>query len=267
MFPPNRIEDGRFRVNNKFYQFPINEPKNNNYIHGFIKNDIWKITKKSIVNKNEVGIEAEFNFTSNHEFYKYLPHEFQARLNYNLSSKGLKQTTSIFNKSSEELPLGIGFHTAFNIPFHPESSDSNCRLIASIDKRWEQDNRNLPTGKIIDLNEQEREYFNKGIIISENPIESHYILKDMKLNGHKFRGAIIEDRSKGLRVIYEMGSDYKHIVVWNDMGDKHYVCIEPQTWAINAPNIKLDPSITGFKTLGPGKLWSEACRICADRIK
>lgn len=266
LFPPNRIEDGTFKVEGRVYKFPKNEPKLNNYIHGFIKNEKWKIARSEIIQEEKVEIEAVFDFNEEHEFYNYFPHAFQFKLVYNLSSNGLKQTTSIINLSNEKMPMGIGFHTAFNIPFHPESVEKDYRLIVSIDKRWEQDTRNLPTGKILDLTIDEKQYLSKGINPLAKELESHYTLKDMDINGEEFHGAIIEDTSKKIRLIYEMGNEYKHIVLWNDSGDKHYVCVEPQTCAINAPNIKLEDYITGFKSLLQNETWSEGCRIYVEDI-
>jgi aldose 1-epimerase len=267
LFPPNRIEDGTFKVDGREYKFPINEPKNNNYLHGFIKNDNWNVVRAEIIDEKQVEIEAVFDFTEEHEFYKYFTHQFKFKLVYNLSSDGLKQTTSIINLSSEKMPIAIGFHTAFNMPFHPESKNEDYRLIASLDKRWEQDARNLPTGNILNLTACEEQYLNKGINPLGYKIESHYTLKKMNINGKEFNGAIIEDTSKGLRLVYEMGNDYKHMVIWNDTGDKGFVCVEPQTAAINAPNIKLDNSITGFKTLLPKETWSEVCTIYVEDTK
>ncbi|MCB2296543.1 aldose 1-epimerase [Clostridium tagluense] len=266
LFPPNRIEDGTFKVEEKIYKFPINEPKLNNYIHGFIKNEKWKISRSEIIQGKKVEIEAVFDFNKEHEFYKYFPHEFQFKLVYNLSSSGLRQTISIINLSNEKMPMGIGFHTAFKIPFHPESIEKDYRLIASIDKRWEQDTRNLPTGKILELTEDEKQYLNKGIKPLDKELESHYIMKNININGKEFHGAIIEDTSRGIILIYEMGNDYKHMVIWNDLGGSNYVCVEPQTCAINAPNINLEDSVTGFKTLRPNETWREECRIYIEDV-
>ena len=36
LFPPNRIEDGRFTAAGKTYQFPLNAPARNNSLHGFL---------------------------------------------------------------------------------------------------------------------------------------------------------------------------------------------------------------------------------------
>ncbi|MGH4137331.1 aldose 1-epimerase [Clostridium sp.] len=267
LFPPNRIKDGIFKMEDRVYKFPINEPRLNNYIHGFIKNEKWKISRSEIIEAETVEIEAVFDFDKKHEFYKYFPHAFQFKLVYNLSSNGLRQKASIINLSSEKMPMGIGFHTAFNIPFHPESVEEDYRLIASIDKRWEQDGRNLPTGKILDLTTYEKQYVNKGINPLACSLESHYTIKDMDINGESFHGAIIEDTYKKLRLNYEMGNDYKHMVIWNDKGDKNYVCVEPQTCAINAANINLENSITGFKTLLPNETWSEQCKIYVEDMR
>lgn len=267
LFPPNRIEDGKFKVGEKEYQFPINELARNNYIHGFIKNEEWKISKKEIVSEDEVQIEATFNFTKEHEFYKYFSHEFQCKLCYSLSSEGLKQTTKIINLSKEKMPVGIGFHTAFNIPFNIDSNDVNCKLIASIKERWPQDKRNLSTGDRVDLNEEEKEYLTNGIDLMKKPIESQYRLDNIKLDGGDFRGAIITDKNSNLKVVYEIGEKYKYITIWNDNGDKKYACIEPQSWLVNAPNVNLDDNITGFKTINPMEAWSEDTRIYIDDIK
>lgn len=266
LFPPNRIEDGTFRTESRQYKFPINEPNRNNYIHGFIKNEKWSITKKEILN-DEVSIEATFNFDENHDFYKYFPHKFKFKLLYKLSKEGLTQAVSVANLSDEEMPMAIGFHTAFNVPFCSESKAEDYRVIASIDKRWEQNDRLLPTGKFLELSAYEKEYLDKGIAPLEKPIEKHYSLKPIKFNGNDFKGAIIEDSLKKVRVVYNMGEKYNHIVIWNDNGDKNYVCLEPQTSAINSPNLKLDKSITGFRTLMPKEEWLEICKIFVEDVK
>lgn len=266
LFPPNRIEDGTFKVGNREYKLPINEPNRNNFIHGFIKNEKWNITRKEILN-DEVLIEAAFNFDEKHKFYKYFPHKFIFKLLYNLSKEGLKQTASVVNLSEEEMPLAVGFHTAFNIPFHPQSKEEDYRVIVSVDKHWEQNERLLPTGKQLELSGYETEYLSNGIVPLKHPIERHYSLKDIKFNGCDFKGAVIEDISKKIRVVYKMGKDYNYTVIWNDGGDKNYICLEPQTSAINAPNLKLDKSITGFKTIMPGQEWSEVCKILVEDVK
>jgi len=266
LFPPNRIEDGTFKLKNKVYKFPINEPNRNNYIHGFIKSEKWTVVRKEVLN-DKVLVEAEFCFDEKHDFYKYFPHKFTFKLLYSLSKEGLKQTTSVTNLSDEEMPISIGFHTPFNIPFISEGKPEDYRVIASLDKRWEQNERLLPTEKRFELSGYEVDYVKSGIVPLAAPIEKHYSLKHINFNGKDFKGAVIEDTSNKIRVIYSLGEQYNHMVVWNDNGNKNYICLEPQTSAINAPNLKLDESATGFKTIAPKEVWSEVCKIYVEDIK
>lgn len=263
LFPPNRIEDGKFTIDGREYQLPINEPARNNYIHGFIKNDEWHIVKKEVVSDDVVEIEAAFDFTKEHEFYKYLPHEFQFKLSYTLSSEGLKQVTSVVNLSDSRMPVGVGYHSAFNVPFKADGNESDYTLVASVEDRWEQDARNLSTGKSFALNDEEAKYLTDGVAVLSHPIESQYALKKINVDGNEFKGAIIVDKATGSRVFYEMGDKYKYLTIWNDNGDKKYVCIEPQSWIVNAPNVDLSPEVSGFRTIDPNEMWSEEVKIYA----
>lgn len=266
LFPPNRIEDGTFKLGEKIYKFPINEPKNNNYLHGFIKSEKWELTKKQIFD-DKVVVEVEFAFTEKHKFYKYFNHKFLFKLSYELSKNGLKQVASVKNLSNEEMPVSVGYHTPFNVPFCEDGKVGDYRLKVSVDKYWPQDGRKLPTEESLELNDEQKKYVEDGIVPSCHPIESLYSLKNIKVNGKDFKGAFIEDVSKNLRVVYKMGDSYKYLVVWNDMGDKKYVCIEPQSSIINSPNVKMDKSISGFTTIKPGEKWSEECNIFVEDIK
>lgn len=263
LFPPNRIEDGTFKFENRIYKFPINEPEKNNYIHGFIKSDRWNVVRKEIV-KNKVIITVKFDFTKDHRYYKYFPHEYSFKMEYKLSEYGLEQTTSITNLSDENMPICVGYHTAFNIPFKKGSSKDDYRLIASVNKKWRLNERSLPTGENCRLNSVENHYLSDGIKPLEHPVDDIYSLENLNINGKDFRGAIIENAKEKIKVFYEMGEEYKYMMLWNDMGDKGYACIEPQSCIINAPNVKLDNSVSGFKSLKPKESWKASCKIFCE---
>ena len=164
------------------------------------------------------------------------------------------------------MPMGIGYHTAFNIPFHPESKAEDYKLIVSIGEKWELTDRTIPTGNFIPLNKLEQELRSQGIAPQGAAFEGHYTAKTIKMNNADFNGAIIEDQSKNLRVVYETDKEYKYWVIWNDKGDTGFICPEPQTWAINAPNLKLPDEVTGFKMLSPGEVWAATTKIYVQEI-
>ncbi len=261
LFPPNRIDNGKFKVFDKVYSFPVNEHDKNNHIHGFLYSRTWDSNINGDHPEGTVNALLSFKSNENTPFFTYFPHEFKINLLYSLSSQGLTQEISVINLGKEQIPMGLGFHTAFNTPFHPESREEDCRIRVSAGKRWILNDRMLPTGKFTVLDDNEKKFRTIGLSPSEIIMDNHYTAEPIEINGTFFHGALIEDISKKLRLVYEVGNKYKHWTIWNNGGHKGFVCPEPQTWAINAPNIDLPDEITGFLTLKPGETWKEKCKI------
>ena len=260
LFPPNRIEDGTFIFNNRKYQFPINETDKNNHIHGFLYNRPWEIVKLHSVN-GRAEVELIFSSDKNSELFQYFPHEFEFNLNYVLTENGLEQIVCISNYSNTNMPLGLGFHTAFKIPFHSDSTEDDYLMRVSINERWQLNDRILPTGMLYSLSYKESKFRDEGVNPCYQPLSQHYTSHPMKYRGINFHGAIIEDRTKRVHLIYHVDKAFKHWTLWNDRGNDGFICPEPQTWAINAPNLDLPNKVTGLISLEPEKTWSQKCRI------
>ena len=261
LFPPNRIEDGTYTHEGTTYQYPITLPDQNNYHHGIIKSQPFTITDTHI-GKDYVEIEASFfsnRFTD--AIFKDFPHAFVCKMNFKLSAAGLEQTTTFINLSDKAMPLGVGFHTPINVPFVKGGDRKNYKIQMACDKRWELSDRSLPTGKLAELNDNEKLLTQKGMDPFATILDSAYTAKPMLVDGTPYLGAIVTDEANNLKVYYEVDSQFKHWTLWNNGANVDYICPEPQTWAINAPNLTLDPSITGFQTLAPGKTWSAKTKL------
>lgn len=266
LFPPNRIEDGTFKVGNTVYNFPINETAKNNHIHGFLHKRPWKVNRTEIIG-DTAEVELTFHADPATDFFVYFPHEFEFRLLYKLSYSGLEQNVSVINKSNDAMPFGLGFHTAFRVPFHPDSREEDHRLKVSIGRKWELNDRMLPTGRILPLDKEEEAYRSQGVFPTGHVIDrALFTAQPIKIEDKDFHGAAIEDVSKGLRLIYEVSREYKHWMLWNENGSKGFVCPEPQTWTVNAPNIALKDEETGFVLLSPGGSWQGSCRIFVQEM-
>ncbi|MCX7747552.1 MAG: aldose 1-epimerase [Clostridia bacterium] len=265
LFPPNRIEAGTFKVGEATYHFPINDSSKENHIHGFLRHRPWEVTKMA-ADGDTAEVEVTTNADKNTEFFAHFPHEFEFKIQYILSSEGLMQKIFITNQSERAMPMGLGFHTAFNVPFHPESSGQDVRLIVSVGEKWELNEKSMPTGKLIPLDQEETQYRGEGIKPVGKPMLDHYTARAIDMNGKKFNGAILMDESKGLKLVYEVSKEYKHWMIWNDTGSQGFVCPEPQTWVVNAPNIKLPDETTGFKVLSPEETWEGISRIYIEKV-
>jgi len=260
LFPPNRIADGKFTIGETTYQFPINSG-HNNHSHGFLHTRPWTVARLDVLDKDTVEIEMIFHCNSETDFFKYLPHEFTFSLTYRLSPEGLTQIAKVTNHSDRPMPFGLGYHTALKVPFHPDSIGDDYRLWLSVGTRWELNERMLPTGVQLPLSDNDMNFRGNGKRPLGPARDRHYTALPLLIRGSSFHGAKLEDQSKNIRLIYEVGPEYKHWMIWNGSGNEGFVCPEPQTWAINAPNIPMPTELTGAKTLEPGETWEETCRL------
>ena len=66
-------------------------------------------------------------------------------------------------------------------------------------------------------------------------MDDHYTVRYLEKDGKSFHGALIH-RAHGT-VCYEVDPFYRHWMVWNCGQKGGFICLEPQNWRINAPNL------------------------------
>lgn len=258
LFPPNRIDAGHFAAAGREYQFPLNEPQRGNSLHGFLHTRPWEV--ESVQDSVEaVTVVLRFTARSMADFYPYYPHCFTIRMRYTLSERGLEQEVSVHNEGSETMPVGLGFHSAFAV-------DAGSTVCLSAGQRVLMSERMLPTG-IRPLNEKEAALRGKGLDVHAWSMDDHYTAEPLIFARGAYHGAVIA-RDAG-RVYYEVDSFYRHWMVWNAGGDQNFICLEPQNWRVNAPNLVSDKRLSeeeaGFTLLPPAgqlkavsRIWMEA---------
>lgn len=261
LFFPNRIGGGTFKVGEKIYNFPVNEEKLNNHLHGFLYSRPWEVLDGRMGDDGSAEVEMVFDIDPQKDVYTFYPHQSRFRMVYNLSEDGLRQYFEVVNQSAEAMPFGLGLHTNFNMPFNSGEDYTQYRLVASIDRKCELNRRALATGNYIKLSNEERKLREEGILTQGCPFSGHFSVKPLYVNSRKFNGAIIRNTVEKYEVIYEVGDKFRYWVLWNHDGKSNFISVEPQTMMINAPNIELPYEITGFALLPPGGKWCEYCSI------
>lgn len=261
LFPPNRIADGKYTYKGMEYRFPITLPAQNNYLHGIIKSQPFIVTRTE---EGEGYAEVEASFFSNKvndAIYVNYPHQFVCRMIFRLSAEGLTHTVTFTNLSDREMPLGVGYHTPINVPFIKGADKRAYRLRLSAGKRWEMDERLLPTGKLNDLSPEEALLRGEGIDPTATPVEWAVTAEPIKVDGRPYNGAVMIDTANDLSVCYEVDDRITNWTLWNNKGEADWACPEPQSWVANAPNLDLDPAVTGFQAVAPGATWQTVSRI------
>lgn len=266
LFPPNRIEDGTYNFGGRKYEYLITIPAQNNYHHGIIKSQAFTVTKTRI-SYDALEVEAAFYSNKiNDAIFVDFPHEFVCKIRIILTDNELTHIVSFTNFSNTTMPLGLGYHTPIRLPFMPKSEKSDYKLKLSVGKRWELSDRSLPTGKLLDLNDEELLLRTEGMTVTGKAIEIALTDEALFDNGKPYHGAILSNTKNKLSVFYEVDKNFKHWTLWNNGGEVDWVCPEPQTWAINAPNLKLPNEITGMQVLKAGASWSGTTRFYIKKM-
>lgn len=240
LFPPNRIDGGRFELEGREYQFPLNEPNRGNSLHGFLHKRPWKVEEAT-----EDTLRMSFVGDENTDFYSIFPVRFKVEQLYRLDETGLSQAITVTNTGDDPLPLGLGFHSAFTV-------EDTSKVKLSVGKRIEVNERMLPNGIVRELSEEEAAFRGEGMDPMAWSMDDHYTVKPLLVDGKEFHGALIQ-REGGL-VKYEVDPFYRHWMVWNCGQKGGFICLEPQNWRIDAPNlVKTIGDEAGFDVLRSGE--------------
>ncbi|MBO5224391.1 MAG: aldose 1-epimerase [Clostridia bacterium] len=253
LFPQNRISGGKFEFEGRVYDFGINEENTNCYIHGALH-----VTPFAVVEKRENFVRLVYENDGTYVGYR---DKFAITCTYFLSENGLETECKIDNFSANNLPVLLGFHTTFNLPFIMSSNKNNVKIGVDIGDEIE---RNmavyLPTGKILEY-DQVSSAIKSGEFVSDKPISRHY-----KINAD---GLItLYDESKNVTLVYENDEKYKFRLVYNGNAD-NFICIEPQTGMANTPNSPFGRTYAGFDFIksGESKIYKSKIYIKEGKIK
>lgn len=224
------------------------------------------IVDDETVDGSAAELELSFLFDNDAPEFSYFPHAFRATQIYRLSREGLSHRIVFRNEGRERMPLGVGIHSNFKIPFAAGSGPHDCSVRASILKKWEVDENFRPTGRYPEFDELDRRIAGTGFDPQSQPLKGRcYSSGSIGAGSGRFNGAVIEDRHAGLRLVYEADDVFKFWVLWNMDGSSGFVSIEPQSWVINAPNLDLPDAETGMALLEPDSVWQGSCRLRIEK--
>ncbi|MGN0595236.1 MAG: aldose 1-epimerase [Hominimerdicola sp.] len=257
LYLPNRFDRGVLKTSDGEYLLPINETLLDNFIHGWVHKRPHEIECYSTQNRKAVLVTS-YIFNEKDEMYKYFPLKFKISYTFTLSSKGLLQEIYLTNNSEKSLPVSICTHTCLNAPMFDGGKEENMRLFVPIGEKCELNERCLPTERLLLPTDSDKEYLSGKKPTLQVIDNEMYTAETGICNGKPFYGAYIKDISTGKTVCNEVSKEFKFWNMWNDGGNNGYFCPEPMTAMINAPNLSLDSSVTGYSEITFGhtyKCW------------
>jgi len=251
---PNRLAGGIMKCSDYSYTFPINDVEGNNHLHGFLHTREHEIVAAEETADAAIARTA-YTYDEKDPFFSTFPVSFRAEYTFRLTDNGMFYSFTLTNLSDRQLPFGVCNHTAFNGPFVEGAKPLDARLYVTIGEKWPLvPVKNIPTLETAGLDNHDRQYLTGSMIPVEHNIDNDvYAAETATIDGKPFRGAILSDIASGTEVRYEVDENFRFWVIWNDHGDKGYFCPEPSTWMINAPNLPLPASESGYEELAPGE--------------
>ena len=249
LFPPNRIEGGKFRFEKRDYVFPINEPETECHLHGELHSLPFEVIEKS-------GSRLVCRYTATRSRpYMLFPHEFEIITEYELSCAGFLHSITVKNNSKKNMPLFIGVHTNFNTLFSSDSKkDDICVKISITDEFARDEKRHLPTGEVICLDEVSLALRNGTYAPFSSNSSRHY------------RGAgemSISDTKKRLRTVYECDEKFGYRMIYNN-GEEDFISLEPMSCLVNCQNSPFPREDVGFDYLHPDEKKRYRSRIYVE---
>lgn len=257
LYLPNRFDGGLLRTSDGEYHFPINEPKLNNYIHGWVQErefDVVSVTAGG----DTASIELCYMFDESDEMFEYMPVPFKLTYVYTLSARGLEQEITLQNLGDKMLPAILCTHTCISAPIVDGGKQETMLLSVPVAERCELGERSLPSERLLPLSDYDKKYRD-----GEMPPVLHDIDNDMYtaaenniLDGEPFYGAVVTDTETGRRICNEVSREYKFWNMWNDKGVNGYFCPEPMTAMINSPNLSLPREVSGYAEIAKGEKYT-----------
>ncbi|MDD3996704.1 MAG: aldose 1-epimerase [Sphaerochaetaceae bacterium] len=203
LMPASRTADARFTFEGKDYSLPCNEPIRNCHKHGILHRSQFHINIT-----HEHALSASYR--DNAEYY---PFTHEVLITCEIRNDGYHQTFTIKNLDSKNMPVIFALHTSFKKPSF---------LKIPIGNRWLLNERVLPTGEFIPLND------------FEQSLVSGRLLDDQIMGGcyTSCGNTVLIDE-----FFYRVSDNFTQWILWNQDGNKDFLCIEPQSGPINSLNM------------------------------
>jgi aldose 1-epimerase len=238
---PNRIDQGRYTFEGETCQAPLNEPAQQNAIHGLTRWLSWT-TIEHTPTLVELGLLL-------HPQPGY-PFALSLEMAYALTAEGLEVRTTARNAGTRSAPFGSGQHPYFRPAV---SRIDDARLLVPARTYLVTDERSIPRGRAPVAGTA----FDFKVERPIGPLQLDTCFTDLLVDDDGLVRVQLAHPSGAPRLTIAMEASYQFVQVFT--GDalpdpaarRRGVAIEPMTCAPNAFN-----SGEGLRVLAPGETWS-----------
>lgn len=250
----NRLDEYAFWANGRKYLLNrdlgnVRGDQNGNPIHGVLSySPLWRVTAVHS-DAHSASVTSRLDFWTHPELMAQWPFAHEYEMTYKLSGGALEVITTVTNRSTEPMPLSIGYHPYFQLPGVPRD-EWMAHLGAR--KSVEMDNKLIATGEFKPLADDPSKWPNPL------PVKSHALdngFVDLVRGADGKAEFSVEGGGKKISVIY--GPKYTVAVAYAPPG-KDFICFEPMTAVTNGINLNHVGKYPELQSVPAGGQWRES---------
>ena len=229
----NRIRDGAFPFGGRLVTMPRETTREADAEHGHGWASPWAVTARAA---RRLVIE-----------YRHAPDAwpfaYRARQTFALDAAGLSVTIELSNDGAAAMPCGLGLH-----PYFPRTP--RCRLTASVDGMWRNDERMLPQALVAPSADRDP---GRGLDVDRVDFDTVF-------TGWSGAATIVW-RERRRRLVMRATAPLRFLVVYTPTGEP-YFCAEPVSNCTDAFNLAAaGRDDTGMIVLAPGESAAATVRF------
>ena len=230
-----KLKDGKFEANGKVYESPTQ--------HGFARTATHQLVKHT-------DTQVVLQLRESEATLAVFPWKFCLKSSFTLENDTLHHTLTVENWDEEELPFGIGYHPAFNVPFDDKHVATDYELRFS-----EMESpiclNCLPTGLV------QPNHYVLGNNITTISVDENLFANDSHCMCNLRSATLgIYEKGTGRGVVCDI-REFPYTLIWSKPGMPQFVCIEP--WhSLPSPEggSKVWEEKAAAAVLNPGESWS-----------
>jgi aldose 1-epimerase len=249
----NRIDDTAFWANGKKYRFDlemgnIQRDGRGLPIHGLLSNPAWQVTDIG-ADSQSAHVTSKLAFWKNPDWMAQWPFAHEYEMTYTLADGALEVKTTVYNLSSEAMPVVFGFHPYYQIPDIPRD-EWILRMPSA--KAVIADDRRIPTGE-----------FKPNDLPNPLPLKARTLddgFTDLERDSSNRALFSIEAGEKKIELLF--GPKFNVAVIWEPASPPgqafNFICIEPMAGVTNAMNLNHAGKYPALQSVPANGKWTES---------
>lgn len=261
MFPwPNRMAGAKFEFKGRTVK--LTPTTKEGYVFSSLVNKNWNVENMG-VSKEGAHLEESLRSRDFPDIAYLFPYPNKITVDWIVREGTLEFATTVVNEGDETMPMGLGFHTNFNVPIRDSGLRENCFLMVPANSYWEKEDPNaIVTGRSIPTGRKLRVEGTKLDLIKPKLVKNFLVddvLTDLRMeNG--WTTCKIYDPVADITVLSQTDKNFSNIGVFIPPSTNS-VSIEPMTCATDAFNLESRNIKAGLIALEPGEKWTGTVKI------